>query len=355
MRIPNSILIAVIVVSSLGAPQVTRAIENDPQKSYTLNEKHGPWMVMVGSFSDVQGDRKKKGLNAEQAASELVHELRGKGIPAYSFSQDFKKGKIETYDRLGNKDQRVFAAQHEMICVLAGNYEKIDDQIAQKTLAYVKRLNPKFMANPESGAVVRQGAGPFAGAFLTINPMRAPGEIARKRPDNETKYLNNGIDFALVNLKQKYTLKVATFTGKSAVPVGSSRFAGREMNFEKSIFEPGPYNLTRAGEDAMQLTYVLRKNSDATHPLGRDRFESYIYHDKFQSYVTVGGFDSKDDPEIRQLGEIFRGKYKRDPTSGEYLLQAESVSLQNRNISLPPVQVWAFDPVPELIEVPKIK
>ncbi len=375
MRTQKSILLVLFAFSWLLLQGNLRAIENDPAKEYPLTEKHGPWMIMVTTFSNVQDEnRKKQGLTAEEAASHLVHELREKGIPAYAYSQDAKTEKIETYDRLGNKDKRRYQSQLDMVCVLAGNYPNIDHPVAQKTLAYVKKFRPKFMADPKSGAVVREGVGnqkgPFGGAFLTINPQLNPSNVVQQKPDNETKYLNSGIDFPLVKLKHKYTLKVATFTGKSVVPLGSSKFNGHEANFDKSLFDSGPYSLARAGEDATQLTYAMRQKSAATRALGRDRFEAYVYHDKFQSFVTVGGFDSKDDPEIKRLAEIFQAKYKKPKMSnsddsdetngsttegGEYVLLAESISLPGANPNSPPIQTWAFDPVPELIEVPRIK
>jgi hypothetical protein len=349
---------------SLIAFSTANAIENDRNKDYRLTDKHGPWMVMVATFRDVRDEsRKTEGLSAQAAASELVHELREKGIPAYSYSQDAKKESIETFDRLGNRDKRVYAAQHDMYCVLAGNYEKVEDPVAQKTLAYVKRYRPKFMSDPKAGAVVRdpKGAkGPFAGAFLTINPLKNPDEIVRQKADSVTKYLNSGIDFALVNVKQKYTLKVATFTGKSAIPLGSSRFNGKEASFEKELAEAGPNNLARAGEDAAQLTYALRQNSAVTQSSGFGKFEAYVYHDKFQSMVTIGGFDRMDDPEIKRVAEVFHAKYEADE-QGHYDLRCTTLILPNpKNQSnakkkLPPLQTWVFDPVPELIEVPRIK
>lgn len=364
MRTQKSILLTAFSACLLAQLSNAYAIDNDPNKEYLLTEKHGPWMVMVATFRDIEGDRKKEGLSAEQAANKLVHELRSKGIPAYTFSQESKKDKINTYDRMGNSNKRVYAAQREMICVLAGNYQKVEDPVAQKTLAFIKRYQPKFMADKSSGAVVRNEKDPFKGAFLTINPLLQPDEVASRKVDQETRMLNSGIDYPLVKLNSKYTLKIATFTGKSVVPMGSSKFNGREANFEKSLSQSGPYNLARAGEDATQLTYALRQNRVATQALGRPRFEAFVYHDRFKSIVTVGGFDSEQDPEIRRLAEIFRAKYKQDEDGqlaqrGEYVLVGESLSLPNPesrpDFKLPPVHTWAFDPVPELIEVPRIK
>ena len=359
MPTQKNILLSLPVFLILAVLSTANAIENDPAKEYMLTDKHGPWMIMVGTFSDVRDrDTKKEGLTAREAANALVHELRGKGIPAYLYFQDSKREKIDTYDRLGNKDQRVYTAQFGMVCVLAGNYPKIEDPVAQKTLTFVKRYKPKFLNDPKSGANVRDASGtqkgPFGGAFLTINPSVEPAEVVRRKVDNDTKYFNSNIDYPLVDLKHKYTLKVATFTGKSVVPVGNSEYSGREGNFDKNLLKDGPYTLARAGEDATQLTYAMRQNSAATRKLGSDRFEAYVYHDKFQSYVTVGGFDSKDDPAIKNLAQIFMAKYQADDR-GEYALVAESLKLPGKDAYAPPLQTWAFDPGPELIEVPRIR
>jgi hypothetical protein len=366
VRTQQPILFSVLSATLLIALSQAGAIENDPNKEYFLSEKNGPWMVMVATFRDIEDESRmlkgKKGLSAEEAARKLIYELRAKGIPAYSFDQESKREKIDTYDRLGNPNKRVYKAQRPMICVLAGNYSKVDDPLAQKTLAFVKRYQPKFLAG--SGGVVRSEKDPFKGAFLTINPTLQPEEIAARKPDQEIRVLNSGIDYPLVKLDKKFTLRIATFTGKSVVPLGNSSYRGRESNFEKSLQHSGPYNLARAGEDATQLTYALRQNSQATQLLGRPRFEAYVYHDRFQSIVTVGGFNSDQDPDIRRLADIFRAKYKQDEEGevgarGQYLLIGESLSLPDpkstRDSPLPPIQTWAFDPVPELIEVPRIK
>jgi hypothetical protein len=362
VRSQNSFVVAALVVVSWVSNACGHGIENDPGKSYQLTEVHGPWMVMVGTFRDIpdDDDRKTKGLTAKDAADKLVHELRASGIPAYAYSRETKKGTIDTFDRLGNPDKRVYAAQRGMICVLAGNYEKVDDKVAQSTLAYIKRYRPKFMSDlKKTGAVVRDPSGqkgPFANAFLTINPLRQPDEIVRKKADNLTKYLNSGIDNALVNVKHKYTLKVATFTGKSAVPLGNSKFNGNEVNFQKALEESGPYNLARAGEDAAQLAYAMRQNAPNSPNLNGKRFEAFVYHDKYQSIVTVGGFDSMNDPEIKKLADVFHAKNEANKETGGYEVKCENFSLwPNRDPQLPPIQSWAFDPIPELIEIPRIK
>ena len=352
MRTLKSVAYLAVVASALLTVRPAGAIENEKGKTYKLTEKHGPWMIMVASFRNIrEEDRKTEGLSAEQAAAELVFELREKGVPAYAFSQDGKVETIETYDRLGRDDTRIFAAQRDMICVLAGNYGSIDDAIAQDTLNKVKKFHPKFLKNTKNGAVTRNSGpkGPLAGAFMTINPLRKPGEVARKTVDPETKFLNSGIDHPLVNLKKKYTVQIATFSGKTTTPIGNSKYRGKEGLFDKELQQAAGFNLARVGEDAAQLARTLRQEG----------VEAYVYHDKFQSIVTVGGFDSQGDPRIRTVAETYRAKIKPDPQGNgkQETLTPETKILraQGAPITAQPLHVWAFDPEPRLIEVPHIK
>lgn len=354
----NQKMIRFAVVSALFLVNASTAfakIQNDSKKEYRLTEQFGPWMIMVATFSNVDpGDQKKDGLTAEDAARKLVHELRAAQIPAYVYSQDGKKETIDTYDRLGNKDKRVYNAQFGMVCVLAGNYDSIEEPSAQTALTFIKKFRPKFLNDPKSGAIVRDdGKGPFANAFLTINPLRKPGDVVHFKVDEVVRSLNSGIDYPLVKVKHRFSLKIATFTGKSSIPLGSSRFSGRESSFDKSILDNGSFSLARAGEDATQLTYALRLNNGITRSLGRDRFESYVYHDRFQSYVAVGGFDSPDDPEIKRLADCFMAKYELE--DGEYKMKCRTLLLPSKDPNSLPIQTWVFDPVPEIIEIPRIK
>ena len=352
MRTLKSVAYLAVVASALLTVRPAGAIENEKGKTYRLTEKHGPWMIMVASFRNIREEgRKTEGLSAEQAAAELVFELREKGIPAYVFSQDGKVESIETYDRLGRDDTRIFAAQRDMICVLAGNYESIDNAVAQDTLNKIKKVHPKFLKDTKSGAVTRNGGpkGPLAGAFMTINPLRKPGDVARKTVDPETKFLNSGIDHPLVGLKKKYTLQVATFAGKTTTPIGNSKYRGKEGLFDKELQQAAGFNLARVGEDAAQLARTLRQEG----------VEAYVYHDKFQSIVTVGGFDTQNDPRIRAAAETYRAKIKPDPQGNgkQEVLTPETKILRPTGapITAQPLHVWAFDPEPHLIEVPRIK
>ncbi|MDB5347909.1 MAG: hypothetical protein JWP89_6286 [Schlesneria sp.] len=375
MRTLKLIVTVLFAALSLSVASPSHAIENVRGKPYHVTQKHGPWMIMVTSFRNVRDeDMRKDGLTAEQAAAELVFELREKGIPAYAFSQDAVKGQIDTRDRLGRDDRRIYAAQRDMICVLAGNYEAIDDAVGKKTLSFIKKFHPRFLKDTKSGAIVRADSaerGPLVGAFMTINPLIDPKDIVQKTADKEIKILNSGGRNPLIKNQHKYTVQVATFAGKSATPLGNSTYRGREGWFESKLGGETGFNLDRAGEEAERLAAYLRsKGSNGSTGLN----EAYVHHDKFQSIVTVGGFDSPDDPRIRVVGEYYSPKWEPDlravsqarRATGAELTQEEKDQMPKVRTNhteylpgptkeSPPVQVWTFDSAPKVIPVPRVK
>lgn len=329
------------------------AIEAVRGKTYSLSKQHGPWMIMVASFRNVPEDRREEGLSAEEAAAELVFELREKGIPAYTYAQGAVIEHISTVDRQERQDDRIYAKQRDMISVIAGNYPAIDDETAQKTLKYVKAYNPKFMKDEKSGAIYRQTPGrkgPLSGAFMTVNPLLKSEEVAKQKPDHFLLDIQSS-NFPLYANKRKYTLVVATFSGKKVTPLAGSKFAGDEGKFTKMIEssnkDRSAYTLNRAGEDAEQLAKVLREKN----------YEAYVHHDRYESFVTVGGFDREDDPKIRTLAQHFCAKQKSDPVAGNVVV-AETLSVSiapNKNNPSGSKQTWMFDPQPQLMPVPRMK
>lgn len=345
-----SMFVAVLTSLSLaGAPRtgLAKPIEAIKGKHYGLTKDHGPWMIMVASFRNVPEDRRQPGLSAEDAANELIYELRQKGIPAYIHEQDARVSKIDTVDRLGRPDERVFAAQRDMVCVLAGNYKSSEDPIAQQTREYVKKFQPKFMKDDKAGGLYRQTPGrqgPLAGAFLTVNPLLSPEEVARQNVDTEAVKFNYGARYSLTENKHRYTLRVATFAGKSAIPFGSSRFRGREEDFDKNIHDASQVGVNNAGEDATQLAGALRQK----------KIDAYVYHGHYDSIVTIGGFDDPNDPEITKLAKQYGAKPKVDPLTQQQKSEPEYLVLPNPRGNGVPL-TWVFDLQPAIMEVPKLK
>ena len=328
MRI-NSIVfpIVVVVIASACHPHHARAesplgrllakrVEADPSKTYQLSEKNGPWMIMATSF---------EGLGAEQQAGELVLELRKQyNLPAYTHRKVFDFSKPDfarnrhgnpikvRYQVGGNKDKRV-----KHVAVLVGNYDSIDDRQAQETLEKIKHLWPNALEVKGSGDTSRpfdewqsfqkkvtreryergkargkNRRGPMGMAFLTTNPLLPKSHFVPKGVDKLVADMNKEVKHSLLDCPGKFTLKVATFRGSTIVdPRLIKKLEG--SNNPKS-------RLVKAAEDAHKLTEALRAKG----------YEAFEFHDRYESSVNVGSFDSQRDPRISLLKRVFAAKRK---------------------------------------------
>lgn len=330
-------------------------------KKYKMTKRHGPWMIHVASFNQPPKERQgNKGLTPEEAANELVYELRKKGIPAYPFSQKKMLSQIQGFDHHGRQRSKTFIAYAGGVSVLAGNYRDINDKLAQKTLQYVKRFQPELLrdvkakqrsANSRSvlnlsrnGGVYRTTpgkSGPLSGAHLTLNPLLTPEDVSKLKKDPLIRKLNSGSKYSILSNPGKYTLVVASFYGKARLP-GSAKFR-KEF---KSIEDYKVSNsLDIAAHEAWQLTQVLRRRN----------IEAYVFHDYDKSVVTVGSFDSPQDPRIRQVIRIYGAKNKKNAQTGRQVLIAEFVSIPEKlQPGQKPEKFWMFDPQPFVMPVPKL-
>ena len=319
-------------------------------KRYTLHPAHGPWMIMVASLRDVDPQfRNEEGLSSREAADELVYSLRRRGIPAYTFLRESAFGQIASEARHGSTDGR-YIARHESIAVLAGNFSSATHRKAKAVLDYIqKKFDPKFISEERSGAVFRKTPGrptPFSRAFIVPNPLRSENEMGSGKLDPLIKKLNSGIDESLLKNKGKYSLLIATFTGNSVMQTAYQEDERHTKLFEEKFGS----NLDDLAQQAWELTAALRQ----ARRLGYDRdYDAWVYHDKYNSYVTVGSFDSKDDPMIARLKRKFQAKMKPHPKTGRQQLTPELFSLPRvpKNTALPE-KLWFFEMKPRLIAVP---
>jgi hypothetical protein len=307
-------------------------IEAVKGKLYPLSKENGPWMIMITSL---WGELPEQKVRAEQASHELVFELRALGIPAYSFKQEGHLDELETLDRYGKMQKRYFAAQRDSILVVAGNYPSVEDDRAQKTLKYIKQLRPKCLE--PVAKLVPGGKSPLHRAFLTRNPLLPDDVKSQKVADPLLLRLNSGIEHSLFQNPHKYSLVVASFNGKSQVD------PAKFQEFEKKLATE--VSLDSAGEESWRLAKALRARN----------VQAYVAHERYRSIVTVGGFDSPNDPEIGRLIQQYGAKYKAEAKTGNQALFAEFISLPGRRPNDPPLKSWILDANPELIEVPRLK
>ncbi|MBI1311062.1 hypothetical protein GC176_07115 [bacterium] len=347
MRCLRARFVLLATIASLLLPASVQAARIDATKGreYRITKEHGPWMIMVASFSQPHESSRRDGKTPKEAADELVFALRKKGIPAYAFQLNEVAESIQTTDRTGRNRTASLRARQENISVIAGNYETLDDRKGQQTLKYIKQLdlNSLNLDSWQKEARFRPTPGkpkPFSGAFLTLNPLLSPEEIAEKKRDPLLLKLNSGAEYSIIENPGKYTLVVATFKGLSM-----TQFANREApDFQVSG------SLDDAAERAWTVTKMLREGlfEKGSQQQGRT-FEAYTFHDHYDSLVTIGSFETPDDPRIAQLYEIFKAK-TRVAQNGRPFTTGESILIPGD-----PPETVVFDPSPRLIPVPQIR
>ncbi len=338
------------VPNSVQAKWIKR-IPAERGKPYHLRKQHGPTLIMVATFRRLPGSP-DDGMSPEEAAHELVYELRKKGLPAYTYTRADTQNKIQTRDRLGRRQRRKYIDHQGSIAVLAGNYASLDEKLAQKTLNDVKRFHPKFLRNVKksdrtgrrklkNGGVylkTSRQSGPLSGAFLTVNPLLSPDEVHQKKRSPLLRKLNSGTELSLLQNPGKYSLVVASFYGTSATQVPNKKFRGAAKRFKVGN------SLNQAAVSAWELAQALRKLN----------IEAWVFHDRYKSVVTVGSFQTPTDPRIPGAVNVYKSKMKEDPRTRKEVLVAETLTMPLRPKPNEMVKRWIFDPYPKLMEVPKL-
>jgi len=354
-------LVFTVAAALFGGARTANAIDAVRGRQYQITKRHGPWMILVCTFHAPPKDRRSEGMTPKQAADELVFELRKHGIPAYAFQQNDARDAVNTSDRIGRM-RRSFTTFHGGIAVLAGNYPSASDDLAQATLKYVKKFQPKFLAEVEgrkkagddteilrlrSGGLFRKTPGrptPFAGAHMTPNPLLSAAELRSRKHDPLLLKLNPDSEVSLLNNRGKYTVVVASYIGKSlTVTKGNYRRKAEEFKVTDS--------LDYAGQAAWELAVALRKYTP---------FKAWVFHDRYKSIVTVGEFASARDPQIAEIKRRF-GQKRREVTDPKHpLYGTKPWTAEMMTIPLKPVpgqkieRRWVFDPKPELMLVPQL-
>jgi hypothetical protein len=305
-----------------------------PQSSENLTEENGPWMIVAASFS---------GDGAEQQAAELAEELRGRyRLAAYvhemsfDFSDNNSRPLGRGLDEYGAPIRRRYQRGDHVreLAVLVGDFPSVEDSAAQETLELVKTAQPVALQVKEgqrtaqSLAQIREwqdqllaklgkkrDRGPMASAFLTRNPLLPREYFVPKGVDEFVARMNRGVDHSLLDCPGNYTIKVATFRGKTMLQT-SAAADEKESRWSWKKDEDNP--LIEAAENAHLLTEELRAHG----------WEAYEFHDRTESIVTIGSFaevgrqlpDGRlvSAPDVQRIVETFGAAFDTpaDPLTG---------------------------------------
>ncbi|MBX7169239.1 MAG: hypothetical protein K1X74_23100 [Pirellulales bacterium] len=330
---------------------VFKRIESSPDQDYAITEDNGPWMIMAVTFL---------GDHAERDAHELVMELRSRyKLPAYTHAMDFDfskpiVGRALEADGSVAKMHYQRGNKYKEIAVLVGDYSTVDDPQAQKVLQKLKLAQPECL-QPQDGkptsrplaglrAMQREAHqligneqkdyGPMGHAFVTTNPL-LPREYFRPSGlDPLVVKMNQNVEHSLLDCPKKYSVRVATFMGRSVILEKNTQHLLDDNDEAES-------KLAEAAMKAHKLTVALRAKG----------YEAYEFHDRYLSLVTVGSFDAvgtpradgkiEINPQIHRLMETFGAK--KSATAGSTAPVGKAKSLGG----------IAFDVQPLPVEVPR--
>jgi hypothetical protein len=301
-----SLAVCLLPVTAWAAPPWAtlvpfRKVDADPKKTYELEEKHGPWMIMAASFV---------GPTAEEQSHELVLELRQRfRVEAYTFRKvyDFTKPTEGLgYNRYGGPRRMRYMtnSKFEEIAVLVGHFGSIEDPQMDKTLEQLKYARPdcldptkrqnssqrlaglRTLYNMISTSPAEQQKGPMGAAFVTCNPLLPAQLFVAEGIDPFVVEMNKDLPTSLLKCKGRYTVRIASFRGVDTM---------KPAEFERLTSQPRKMSkIDEAALKASRLCAALREKG----------IEAYEFHDRTESIVTVGSFDSVGQPRADGKIEI---------------------------------------------------
>ncbi|QDT18147.1 hypothetical protein [Alienimonas californiensis] len=346
--VPAALALAVLL--SAAAPAVG-GVECDRTKRYTLGKQNGPYMIMVAAISPLRGGN-KTGLTPSAAADQVCYELREQGIPAYVYDVPTETQSLSTVSRDGEERERLMATMRGGVCVLAGNFKSADDQVTQSCLTAIKTKAKCPTLEPvaaDGGYTRTRGGGffqrtqghtgsPLSRAFVTVNPLLDAEQVRqlRKIRDPLLTALNAGEEYSLHRCPGKYSVVVKEFRGKTLTQVSGTET--EDIGDRVAVSD----DLNDGGRDAWELCQILRN---------REGHEAYVWHDRYRSVVTVGSFDSAQDPAAIRVARQFAAQ--PDPTSGVPEPTIVAVPKGETDVRLAK-RFWLLDAVPYAMPVPNM-
>lgn len=328
---------------------------NQPQ-GLDLTMKSGPWLIMCASFVGDEGLqqarrlaqelRQKHHLNAyvyshhfnfEQSAA--GQGIAGWAVPQAAGTKNLRRAKMTT---ASNSD-------FDEIAVLVGDFPTVDDSRAQKTLKQIKNIRPESLANftgngasedsPLSGDRLRSSTNAYFGgagdgssvsdfamrrnngtdgsggtalkaSFLLPNPMLPDEYFAAQNVDHFILGLNKRIKYSLLKNDGLYSVKVASFFGKTTFDMDEMKQTQTKQSWLKR---------NRQGVTQSDLVDAAKKAHVLTDYLRKKGIEAYEFHDRHESYVCVGSYDwavgenGQGNPEIAKTIMKFKGRMANVP------------------------------------------
>ncbi|MEL7496099.1 MAG: hypothetical protein AAFN77_00710 [Planctomycetota bacterium] len=369
-----TLALAAIDANAQGIRLFGRKPAKQEKVSYDLTDTAGPWLIMCAAFDGEHGQQDAFRLAEElrtvykqkvyiyHRQNNIEKKISDKGL---GFSKPVAGGKSNVRDR----EMKLYngEAVRNEYAVLIGDFKNIDDETAQKTLAGVKQVQPQSLNHLNDGASDSTLSGariraqsdamfgdkttknwmsmnnqalksdqPLRFAFLMANPVLADNFFEANRIDPYLVKINTGLPNSLLDNDKPYSVKIASFKGITTI---------NENEIEAKRNRKPTQRLMQAEQRASILASYLRKQG----------VEAYEFHDRYESYVCVGGFEwvTRDqngemytNPEVQKVMQQFSGRNAGDgrriegyPLPAKLLAAGITCDSNPRPVMIPKVEV----------------
>jgi hypothetical protein len=253
-------------------------------------------------------------------ANQLTLYLRQNGYPAYVFDysgEEKRKAKELLDDRYRNIPEEVRPRKkirvEDQWGVFIGGYKDLES--ASGDLARVKKLkwdNLKktdldYVPDMKTGEILE--VSPFAYSFASRNPTVPQPKTDPNAPDPAWKELNEGRPYNLLRCGKPWTLAVKQFQGLNVV---QERSVSSKFLSLLGMSDTSGQLLDASAKQAEEVAKVLRKMN----------FEAYVLHTRTASVITVGAYDTPEDPRLQQVQRQLRSltfRNNSDPRAAQLL------------------------------------
>jgi hypothetical protein len=267
----------------------------------------GPWLILVHGYDEANGP---------SLARALALELRGPnyGLQAYvwNYGDDERKAELERARQEMERRKKALRdaglttdmpirVPHMLVrvqcAVLVGGYK--DRDAARHDLERIKKLKPldpirfhlpeMFLIKPVVPGQNRTGERAAVNPFIKAFPVHNPSVSFAKTDKDVQDYgvlqrLNTDESYSLLNCRKPWTLAVKHYQVPTVV---------ESRGMTGGILQAG------GPGGSGQKTDTAKFNAHAlAELLHRRGWDAYVLHTRFFSMVTVGSYDSKDDPRI---------------------------------------------------------
>ncbi len=283
-----------------------------PGDSFAVTPEAGPYMIIVTSY---------RGEQSGKIARDLCQEIRTRyKMSAYTYDWGAERRRQQDEElrqrrevqlnwlkeRGATLDQPLRQKKHHIDdehAVFVGGFKDWD--AARKELDRIKKLDPPKsvpldtifvgsinQAKKENKKDAKAELNPFLQSFVVRNPtIKTDRQSEPEKPDPLLKSLNAHEKYSLAQAKKPWTLVVKEYYGTTVIQPQSA-----PDTMLKKLFGEKPRSLLEAGaHDAREIVRGLRAMN----------VEAYVLHTRYGSVVTVGSYDSLDDPKLLQNQRAF--------------------------------------------------